>query len=253
MPKWKNTTKGTYKGTEPSPKGLGYCAKGEKTTKKKRGLDGNMWIIGETKNGVKRWIKYIKKSKNISGTKKIINEIPLKYHKTVSTEKNTSISRSLKQMSTIEIKKYLNTLPKHVKKTTNYSLWKMGLGPNKWYYDDKTENIISNILKGGVTKLFKVKIKNNKKNKTYDFTIEPKKNYQEYNIVENIIIRSGGANNTEILIENNKLSKKQFKTMQKNNKYIYTINNVGQTEIELLISISGHKLDSIELKKKYKV
>ena len=53
MPKCKNSEKGTYKGTEPSPKGLGYCAKGEKLNKKMKGNDGNMWIINETKTGVK--------------------------------------------------------------------------------------------------------------------------------------------------------------------------------------------------------
>ena len=63
MPKCKNSDTWTYKGTEPSPKGLGYCAKGEKINKKMKGNDGNMWIINETKTGVKRWIKFTKQSK----------------------------------------------------------------------------------------------------------------------------------------------------------------------------------------------
>ena len=33
------------KETEPSPKGLGYCAHGMKEGDKKKGKDGNMWII----------------------------------------------------------------------------------------------------------------------------------------------------------------------------------------------------------------
>ena len=37
MPKCKNADTGTYKGTEPSPKGLGYCARGEKVGKKEKG------------------------------------------------------------------------------------------------------------------------------------------------------------------------------------------------------------------------
>jgi len=41
--------------------------------------------------------------------------------------------------------------------------------------------------------------------------------------------------------------------MQKDNKYIYIINNVGQNEIELLIYINGNNLDSIELKKVFKM
>ena len=55
---------GTYKGTEPSPKGRGYCAKGENIGKKMKGLDKNMWIVSETKNGQKRWIKSTKKIKS---------------------------------------------------------------------------------------------------------------------------------------------------------------------------------------------
>ena len=64
MPKCKNSSTGTYKGSEPSPKGLGYCARGEKVGKKKKGRDGNMWIVKETKNGTPRWIKITKTEKS---------------------------------------------------------------------------------------------------------------------------------------------------------------------------------------------
>ena len=47
MPKCKNVDTGTYKGTEPSPKGLGYCARGEKVGKKKKVV---MVICGKLKN-----------------------------------------------------------------------------------------------------------------------------------------------------------------------------------------------------------
>ena len=57
MPKCKNDPKKSYKGTEPSPKGLGYCAHSEKVGTKKKGKDGNMWIIKKVKNGSKRWMK----------------------------------------------------------------------------------------------------------------------------------------------------------------------------------------------------
>ena len=57
MPKCKNDPKRTYKGTEPSPKGLGHCAHTEKVGKKMKGKDGNQWIITKTKKGVKRWSK----------------------------------------------------------------------------------------------------------------------------------------------------------------------------------------------------
>ncbi len=64
MPKCiKDKTK-SYKGTEPSPKGLGYCAHSEDVGTIKKGNDGNKWIIVNVKN-IKRWIKYNKKiSKN---------------------------------------------------------------------------------------------------------------------------------------------------------------------------------------------
>ena len=64
MPKCKNSPTGTYKGSEPSPKGLGYCARGEKMGKKKKGRDGNMWIVKETKNGTPRWVKITKTEKS---------------------------------------------------------------------------------------------------------------------------------------------------------------------------------------------
>jgi hypothetical protein len=58
MPKCKNDPSRTYKGTEPSPKGLGYCAHSVHKGSIKVGKDGNKWIIKLTKNGIKRWTKY---------------------------------------------------------------------------------------------------------------------------------------------------------------------------------------------------
>ena len=60
MPYCKNNNKKTYKGNEPSPKGLGYCSHMEKLESKKKGLDGNIWIIKSTKSGSKRWVKFNK-------------------------------------------------------------------------------------------------------------------------------------------------------------------------------------------------
>ena len=61
MPKCKNDSSRSFKGTEPSPKGLGYCAHTMEKGTKMKGLDGNQWIINTTKNGIKRWVKYNKK------------------------------------------------------------------------------------------------------------------------------------------------------------------------------------------------
>jgi hypothetical protein len=64
MPNCKNNSKKTYKGDEPSPKGLGFCASVEKEGKEMKGKDGNMWV---KKNG--KWIKKILK---INITKKYL-------------------------------------------------------------------------------------------------------------------------------------------------------------------------------------
>lgn len=52
MPGCKNNSKKSYTGKEPSPKGLGFCASGEKEGTVMKGLDGNMWIKSNDK-----WIK----------------------------------------------------------------------------------------------------------------------------------------------------------------------------------------------------
>ena len=69
MPICKNDPKKSYKGTEPSPKGLGYCAHAEKLGITKKGLDGNNWKIESTAKGVKRWVK---QSSNSSSKKYFI-------------------------------------------------------------------------------------------------------------------------------------------------------------------------------------
>jgi len=67
MPYCKNDPKKTYKGDEPSPKGLGYCAHSENIGSIKNGKDGNKWIISITSKGIKRWIKH--KTENNSSIK----------------------------------------------------------------------------------------------------------------------------------------------------------------------------------------
>lgn len=47
-----------YKGTEPSPKGLGLCAGNRPVGEVQKGADGNWWIVSENKLGVRRWIHY---------------------------------------------------------------------------------------------------------------------------------------------------------------------------------------------------
>ena len=64
MPKCKNDKTRSFKGTEPSPKGLGYCAHSMKIGAVKKGKDGNKWIVKEIKNGNKRWVKVKDGDKN---------------------------------------------------------------------------------------------------------------------------------------------------------------------------------------------
>lgn len=51
----KNDPTKTYKGDEPSPKGLGHCAHAEKVGTTKKGLDGRKWTVQTDKNGTKSW------------------------------------------------------------------------------------------------------------------------------------------------------------------------------------------------------
>jgi hypothetical protein len=57
MPKCLNDSKKTYKGDEPSPKGIGYSATIEEVGKIMKGKDNNLWIVKLISNGQKRWIK----------------------------------------------------------------------------------------------------------------------------------------------------------------------------------------------------
>jgi hypothetical protein len=60
--KCKNDSTRSYKGTEPSPKGLGYCAHVEKVGITKKGKDKNQWLIKKVGKS-QRWIKLISKPK----------------------------------------------------------------------------------------------------------------------------------------------------------------------------------------------
>lgn len=103
MPKCKHDPKRYYKGTEPSPKGNGYCAHSETFGKVRKGTDGNKWIVGKTKNGIQRW-KRIKKN-NIQRLKKI--------------QKNTQRLKKTKKYSSTNKKKYCDNFVLYKKKPWN--------------------------------------------------------------------------------------------------------------------------------------
>ena len=70
----KNDPKKSYKGNEPSPKGLGYCAHAEKLGVSKKGKDGNTWKIEATSKGVKRWVKQKAEKKSVKHDRKKIEK-----------------------------------------------------------------------------------------------------------------------------------------------------------------------------------
>ena len=55
MPPCKNDPSRNYRGTEPSPKGWGWCGHAEKINSTRIGRDGKPWIV-KCYNGVKKWI-----------------------------------------------------------------------------------------------------------------------------------------------------------------------------------------------------
>ena len=102
MPECIKNTKKKYKGTEPSPKGLGYCAAEEKVNTRKKGRDNNYWIIKETKTGVKRWVKQKAKTPK-NATKLPINTFNILY-------KLTNVLR--KELKKIDVNVYVSKLKK---------------------------------------------------------------------------------------------------------------------------------------------
>lgn len=78
----KNDAARKYKGDEPSPKGLGYCAHAEAAGKTRKGKDGRNWTIALDKNGTKSWKpaakapERAKAPKGVERTKKSKLKIP---------------------------------------------------------------------------------------------------------------------------------------------------------------------------------
>ena len=116
MPTCKNDPSKKYKGTEPSPKGLGWCAHGEKEGKVRKGKDGNQWIVKKVKNGSKRWIVqndlnlYIKKLDKFLN-KRFINEKNEEY-----ISKLFSTNNKLRSTYTNQFLKKIVSLPPRFKK-----------------------------------------------------------------------------------------------------------------------------------------
>ena len=104
MPTCKNDPTKKYKGTEPSPKGMGWCAHGEKEGKVRKGKDGNQWIVKKVKNGSKRWIK--KENTKLSKKNDILSDLNVSQMKTINLLKN-EIKKDLKKFG---VKLYIEKL-----------------------------------------------------------------------------------------------------------------------------------------------
>ena len=114
MPNCKNDPTRKYKGTEPSPKGLGYCAHSIKVGAVKKGKDGNKWKVKEIKNGSKRWMKINNKKINKNIKNKNIININIKSEKTESI-----FSKIFKIFNPEKRYKYIHTFNKKINYKTD--------------------------------------------------------------------------------------------------------------------------------------
>ena len=117
MPKCKNDPARSYKGTEPSPKGLGFCAHAMKEGATKKGKDGNKWIIKKVKNGSKRWMKVSGKGKLQKVDKKVKKkEVNKKVNKVVKRKQGKRVEKKGKWFTFDKEGKY-NIDPRNVETT----------------------------------------------------------------------------------------------------------------------------------------
>ena len=97
MPFCKNDPKRKYKGDEPSPKGLGWCAHGEKEGKVRKGLDGNKWVVKKVSSGSLRWVKSGSDNKSIKKTTSVTKKTTSVSKKTKSvSKKTTSVTKTMR-------------------------------------------------------------------------------------------------------------------------------------------------------------
>ena len=126
MPLCKNDPKRKYKGDEPSPKGLGWCAHGEKEGKVRKGLDGNKWVVKKVSSGSLRWVKdntkkiTIKKLKKISKNHAIKHKNDLKY-KWIKTKQTNDFNFNTYLSVNAKFNK-LDTIIELKNKNKNYTL-----------------------------------------------------------------------------------------------------------------------------------
>ena len=143
---------------------------------KKTGLDGNMWIITETSNGVKRWKLFKKTSKETSKktSKKISKKTSKKVSKKASKETSKRVSKKSKPLIYNENRK-LNVLVVNSVATTNSFIKrtesKIKKTYNIHYNGDRPYRVI---IENGIINVYK------KENNKYDNLILTIKKYIGY-------------------------------------------------------------------------
>jgi len=174
MPKCKNDKTRSFKGTEPSPKGLGWCAHSIKVGAVKKGKDGNKWIVKEIKNGSKRWVKVKDGDKNNNKIK--IEQSIFQKISNFFSKKEKDESKSLIINKNIKVIIYTNLIFK-LNKTDKTKI--------KSYIKNKIGNMGSS-YNGEISKYFKLTKPNIElyKNKI-KITIYIKLKPNEYNFTEN--------------------------------------------------------------------
>ena len=248
MPKCLNNPKKSYKGTEPSPKGLGYCAGGMKVGEKKKGKDGNMWSVKQVKNGSKRWIKVnIKESVNKVKGKKY-NTFPNYYGINLSENFVVNVDKS-------EINVSIH-LPKSEKISSEHTeLLKTIKKYNKVFIKADKLDFPNEALKGD-KKSYSILINENKNKYIIVSNI-----FKEYNLKEEIInfesIVVGNEmpfpyaiseNYVYLFLNDSKIDKKYFEEFDFKNGNIYDFyneNNLNKYEKKIKGKLFGKNMNKI--------
>ncbi len=133
MPKCIDDPSRSYKGNEPSPKGLGYCAHTQAVGTTKTGNDGNTWTVETTYKGTKRWVKKSVSSKRVpkkktSGKRRSTRKVSKKKTsgkrkspKKVSKKKKSSLdyNENMTRKEFLRWMKQIDKRPKTYEKTEN--------------------------------------------------------------------------------------------------------------------------------------
>jgi hypothetical protein len=171
MPHCKNNPKRTYTGKEPSPKGLGFCASGEKEGTEMKGKDGNMWVKSKgkwvkmtltKKADCDNIVKYVKTQKMRSGhtykTELYGKDIDGKFYKWISynkfADKSSPIERGFKK-GKVDIK-YVNEKICGNKKTEKDLDKKIHNGYKTYFIHDNGSQPFLVAIKDKTAKIYKI-------------------------------------------------------------------------------------------------